>query len=260
MNRMIFGLVFTIACAPEAADSLTGLERPTTIPDYAVEVAPDVFYLGEEVDPQSGEIVEGHAFVDRAPGYGPTVDSAAFRAKGKPGGGCYAFIGFPKWGSAESWGVGSGGTSGISSSTIRTEIESAIGAWESASSTNIFGDYNSTFSGVARTTADGENNIQFGDAGGGGTVAVTYVWGSRRIAIFEWDQIYGDSWDWTVGAPNTSAFEFLAVATHEVGHAAGMDHPSSGCTAETMYAYVDFGETHQITLNTGDVAGINALY
>jgi hypothetical protein len=27
-----------------------------------------------------------------------------------------------------------------------------------------------------------------------------------------------------------------------------------------MYAYVDFGQTHQRTLNDGDIAGINALY
>jgi hypothetical protein len=48
--------------------------------------------------------------------------------------------------------------------------------------------------------------------------------------------------------------------THEIGHAAGLDHPANTCTQETMYAYVDFGETHKRTLNNGDIAGINSLY
>jgi len=50
------------------------------------------------------------------------------------------------------------------------------------------------------------------------------------------------------------------VATHEIGHAVGLDHPGNTCTLETMYAYVDFGQTHQRTLNDGDIAGITALY
>lgn len=255
MNRMIPALLLTIACAPEGA----ALERPTTIPSDAIEVAPDVFYLGEQRDPVTGEMMEGHAFVDRAPGYvaeREAEDEADFRARRA----CYALIGYPKWGAAESWGVGSSGTSGLTTDQIRTGIETSIGLWESASGVNIFGDYNAAYSGVAKTTADGENNIQFGNAGGGGTVAVTYVWGSRRTAIFEWDQIYGDDWDWTDGAPSSSAFEFLSVAAHEVGHAAGMDHPGITCTAETMYAYVDYGDTFQQDLNTGDIQGINVLY
>ena len=132
-------------------------------------------------------------------------------------------------------------------------------AWESAAGTNIFGFGSIDTTVHPNSSADGQNVVQFGNAGGGGTVAVTYIWGSRRAAIFEWDMIFGNDWDWSDGGSSTT-FDFLGVATHEIGHAAGLDHPAITCTQETMYAYVNFGETHQRSLNDGDKAGINALY
>jgi predicted Zn-dependent protease len=50
------------------------------------------------------------------------------------------------------------------------------------------------------------------------------------------------------------------IATHEFGHAAGLGHPDSTCTGETMYASASFDETQKRTLEAGDIAGINDLY
>jgi len=54
--------------------------------------------------------------------------------------------------------------------------------------------------------------------------------------------------------------DFENIATHELGHAAGMGHPSDSCTEETMYRFADFGEIKKQTLEAGDIAGIKALY
>lgn len=249
-------LLLTAGCAPDLPEERA---RPSTIPDDAVEVAPDVWYLGEMVDPESGELIEGHAFVDRAPGYEHLAEVEGRDERRATV--CYKTLGYPAWTATESWGLDGTNSWGMSESALRTNLEAAIQLWESASGGDIFGSYNSSYSGAASPYADGQNNIQFGDAGGGGTVAVTYVWGARRTAIYEWDQIYEDGWAWSVGDPASStAFDFLSVAAHEVGHAAGLDHPGSTCTAETMYAYVDYGQTFQRSLNTGDVQGINTLY
>jgi hypothetical protein len=244
-------------CAPDAVERV----RPTSIPDDAIEISPDVWYLGEMVDPETGDLIEGHAFIDRAPGYGELVEPDEDARYDRRSPTCYKALGYPAWTSGESWGMDGSNSSGMSESELRTNLEAALALWESASGGNIFGSFTSSYSGIASPYADGQNNIQFGNAGGGGTVAVTYVWGARRTAIYEWDQIYGDNWAWTVGDPaSSSAFDFLAIAAHETGHAAGLDHPTSSCTDETMYAYVDYGDTFQRTLNTGDVTGINTLY
>ena len=225
------------------------------LPAGAVQVSEDVYYLGKKkVD---GVELEGYAFVRRAKGHSSRLQGGANAAgKGRPPKACYSLIGFPAWTSAEAWKVN---VSNAEVSTMWSDMQAGIGAWEAASGAEIFGSGSIDNSVHASPSADGQNVVEFGNAGGGGTVAVTYVWGSRRVAIYEWDMIFGDSWDWSDGGSSTT-FDFLSVAMHEIGHAAGLDHPASTCTQETMYAYVDFGQTHQRTLNDGDVAGINALY
>ena len=228
--------------------------RPSTVPANAVEVAPDVYYMGKSFDPQSRQMVDGLAFVHRAPErkLKPNV------APARPVKGCYRLIGFPGWTSQESWSVATTPGSPLQTSTIITEIGNAITQWEMAAGAQILGS-GSSRTVLPSTTLDGVNAIAFGNAGGGGTVAVTYVWGSRRTPIVEFDQIYGNNWDWVVGS-SADAFDFPNVATHEIGHAVGLDHPGNSCTEETMYAYVDFGETKKRTLNPGDVLGVQALY
>src|SRR5688572_24024983 len=73
--------------------------RPSTVPANAVEIAPDVYYMGKSFDPQSRQMVDGLAFVHRAPErkLKPNV------ARARPVKGCYRLIGFPGWTSAEPW-------------------------------------------------------------------------------------------------------------------------------------------------------------
>ncbi|MBS3106029.1 matrixin family metalloprotease [Candidatus Woesearchaeota archaeon] len=54
--------------------------------------------------------------------------------------------------------------------------------------------------------------------------------------------------------------DYQNIATHEFGHAAGMNHPSDSCTEETEYRFAQSGETKKRTLNAGDISGIIKLY
>lgn len=261
MSRITRPLVVSMICwivFSHSAVAQSPRIRPTTIPVNAVEIAPDVYYMGKSFDPQSRQMVDGVAFVHRAPQRKLKPNVAAAR----PVKACYRLIGFPGWTSPEPWSVTATPGSPISSTTIRAEIENAISDWEAAAGVNILGSFSSAGAGVLpSTTLDGVNAIAFGNAGGGGTVAVTYVWGSRRTPILEFDQIYGNNWDWTAGSGSSAdAFDFANVATHEIGHAVGLDHPGNSCTEETMYAYVDFGEIKKRDLNSGDILGVQALY
>jgi hypothetical protein len=250
------------ACSPAQDER----PRPTTIPADAPEIANDVYYLGTEIDPQTGEDIEGYAFVDRVADPSQEIeDEAAPTARL----GCYSVLGFGGWTSAEGWGFDDTNSSGLAAADIQAILETGHDLWEAGAGTvDFFGSYDSSNSGNASSSSDGENNVEFGNAGGGGAVAVTYIWGrstgmvsSRYIS--EWDQIYDDRYDWTIGDPvGSGAFDFLDVAAHELGHAAGLGHPRStaACSNETMYAYVATGETKKRDLNTGDVQGILSIY
>jgi len=51
------------------------------------------------------------------------------------------------------------------------------------------------------------------------------------------------------------------IATHELGHAAGMgDLYETTAALETMYGYSTEGETSKRDLYFGDIAGIQNLY
>ena len=248
---------FAMATLASAATGANGDGRPP-LPPGAVQVSENVYYLGKKnVD---GVELEGYAHVLRAKAH--ASQSGANAAGRKPPKACYSLLGYPAWATAENWKVNTDGApDSVSSTTMLSGIETAIGAWEDASGADIFGMGETDNDVHPNTNLDGQNVVQFGDAGGAGTVAVTYIWGSRRTPIVEWDMIFGDNWEWDASeAGSLTAFDFLGVATHEIGHAAGLGHAANSCSQETMYAYVGFGETHQRTLNAGDIAGITSLY
>jgi len=58
--------------------------------------------------------------------------------------------------------------------------------------------------------------------------------------------------------PLSNAIDLLSVATHEFGHALGLDH--SGIAHAVMFPAGDTGESQQRTLSADDLIGISFLY
>ncbi|MBA7689098.1 hypothetical protein ES703_97593 [subsurface metagenome] len=55
--------------------------------------------------------------------------------------------------------------------------------------------------------------------------------------------------------------DFGNIATHELGHAVGLDDLyTSKCSEMTMYGYASYGETKKRTLEAGDITGVQKLY
>lgn len=247
--------VGTVQAKPEA-------KHEFKLPAGAKLMADGSYYLGKKTDPTTGKEVEGIAYLH------PTKQSAKVAAA-KPGGGtvCYAYItqGL-KWKSVENWKLDPANSQGLSADFLLNNTAANIAKWETAAGANIFG--NGTLaSGLVLddVTVDGVNEVMFGSIDEANVIAVTMVWGyysgpAKFREIVEWDQMY-DQQDFAWSASGEAdKMDYNNISTHEIGHAAGMGHPSSTCTNETMYAYATEGETKKQTLNAGDIAGINALY
>ena len=235
-----------------------------TITSNAIEVAPGVFSLGTAID-VDGRIVEGFMFVYRKENAKPPW---AGGGNGKGGSTCYTFLAKgAKWKSLESWIVNPVNNQDLDSNFVFSNLAADIQKWEDKSLTNIVGDGSATNNSLIADTAstDGVNEVYFGSIADPGVIAVTIIWGifygppSGRELV-EWDQVY-DQVDFAWSATGEAGkMDFENIATHELGHAVGMGHPDNTCIEETMYAYADYGETKKRDLNTGDTAGINALY
>lgn len=271
-----FGAVLTLLLLAAPALAQPGTERvpatntksgrTVTIPAHAKEVADGVFYLGTSTDPTTDKIVEGFMVVDR---HGNAKGGDTAKPNGARTEKCYAFLASgAKWKVTEDYSVDPTNIDGLTETFVRETIASAVEAWDVEVAADVFGAEGVVaVNGVDEIAPDGLNEVLFADIDSPGTVAVTIVWGifggrpnSRQLV--EWDQVYDDV-DYNFGDATilgSSVMDLLNIAAHEVGHSAGLGHTSDSCTQETMYRFVSPGETLKRDLNTGDIAGIKALY
>jgi hypothetical protein len=190
----------------------------------------------------------------------------------KPGGGssCYGFLASgAKWKTPETfWGNASG--SSVPSSEFQNALNAGVAEWESNSPSNIF-DGTAIMSSSAPydpNSMDDKNVAVFGAYSNPGVIAVTTVWGyfygpPKTRELVEWDMLFNTAggWGWGDGEANPALMDLQNIATHELGHSAGMDDLyNTSCNLETMYGYSTEGEIIKRDLNAGDIAGIKALY
>lgn len=248
-----------------AADSAHG-GRGHALPKDAVKITDELYDLGDKIDSQ-GSTVHGYAFVHRTKG------NDSHRPQHNGGGdalasSCYAFVSKGlRWRNTESYMVDSANNASLDGATVESLLATSLDTWDSQVGFEVFGN---AASGTVDAASIGiisndANEVAFADIAENNVIAVTYVWGifwgspsQRRIT--EWDMVFDDAdfaWSFT-GEPGK--MDFQNIATHEIGHAAGMGHPSDSCTEETMYRFGANGETKKRDLHTGDIAGIKALY
>lgn len=152
------------------------------------------------------------------------------------------------------------GSFGMKSAQYASLVNTAGSAWDAETGASIFDGATSGKSGEAGTY-DGVNQVEWESLGASTTVAVTTTWYYRGSGeAVETDAQYNTYYAWDTGGAS-NAMDVGHVATHEIGHSFGLGHPNGGGIAcLTMYAYVNYGETHGRTLGAGDILGIEALY
>jgi hypothetical protein len=141
-------------------------------------------------------------------------------------------------------------------------------AWDTTYNDCGFGDITNLVSyhigstaATAHTMADGISVVDKGDLIGmdcAGALACTWLFNNASGASSETDTRFNETMPWsTVGAGG--AYDYQSVATHESGHAIGLDHASAS-SALTMFPTLPTGTTHARTLARGDILGMRARY
>ena len=272
------------AAAPVLADppALIGAELDVpgnpqvnlTVPAAAIDHSPAIVPLGTAVDPATGKVVEGIAFIH----YKTTPSRANAKSPKAGGTNCYSYLANgAKWKIVEPWVMNGSNAEGLDPNTLFGLQSSALDKWEDAADgvvgnsagDEIFGAGTATTSALSADTAapDRQNEVSFGDVSATGAIAVTIVWGifsgpPQGRELVEWDQTYDQvDFNWSAGSSGVAGkMDFDNIATHEDGHSAGMGHPDNSCADETMYRFSTNAETKKRDLNAGDIAGVNNLY
>ncbi len=132
------------------------------------------------------------------------------------------------------------------------DIQDGAAAWNSPLS----------YAGGCGTTAvgyNGVNEIFFSPTSSGSAIAVTYTWYNRKSGLIsEFDMLFYDG-GWTfksIGEACNQGFYVRTIATHELGHAIGIDH--NRCTSSIMYPYASYCGTNM--LSADDQACAAKLY
>ena len=269
----LFVLAAVVVAAPPletATLSTPGTTRTLLLPPAADNS--NVISLGTAVDPGTGKVVEGLAIIHRK-------DNAAKPSGAKPSTTtCYTYLAKgAKWKAIEPWVTNPTNARSLDPIAVFNLLNGGVTKWEDATDgavgnsigVDVLGSGSTTQEILVADTSspDNKNEAYFADITDSNTIAVTIVWGifggpiSGRQLV-EWDQVYDDvTYDWSAESAGISGkMDFDNIATHELGHSVGMGDLYNSCTEETMYGFSSNAETKKKDLNSGDIAGMNALY
>lgn len=139
-------------------------------------------------------------------------------------------------------------------------MHDAFNVWCDVPSTVIESKYKGMTT-VNKVAADSINILKWAKGKdwplGGNVVAVCYTWSKANI-IKEFDIVFNNkNWAWSTSG-QSGKMDVGAIATHEVGHALGLDH--SNIQDAVMYPKVKQGDISNRTLHPDDSTGISRLY
>jgi len=195
--------------------------------------------------------------------------------KGPGGGELYEFLGKGvKWKTLPVDYVIDPDYSGLSEDFVVTAISASAQEWNIATEINLFASYSIVDdASFDLDEPDGRNELLFDDWPEKGVIAVCVVWGyftgpPKSREIIEFDIMFDIDFTWGYAGPtsetelgDTTIMDLQNIATHELGHGVGLaDLYDNQASEQTMYGYATYGETKKRTLESGDIAGIQALY
>ncbi len=210
--------------------------------------------------PEKSPVIDGNWDLER-------VDFIHYVKPPNAGGGakgetCYKLMGV-KWKTFPvSYVINPANPQGLSEAFVTSTISTSAETWDAATLTELFNgaytvDYSAQY-GVQNYV----NAIDFGDYPDNRVIAVTSVWytpAGKRIV--EFDMRLNTRFGWGDATINNATMDLQNIATHELGHGAGLaDIYSTSCSQVTMYGYSAYGETDKRTLEQPDITGLQQMY
>lgn len=212
-------------------------------------------------------------FIHYRRGYVPPQLPTDVLAFAKPNGvssnsACYGFIASgARWKQTENFVINPTNNEDISPSYVSAAFVGSTDLWDNQVDFNLFGSSsNNSTATFDFNVTDNQNVVKFGDYRDPNVIAVTNVWGyfygnPKTRELIEWDMLLNDSFNWGVWELDPTKMDLANIATHELGHAAGMADIYSGtCSPVTMYGYASEGEINKRTLENPDITGVRKLY
>lgn len=230
---------------------------------------PNVVPLGFAI--HRGRLVEGFAFVHTRDPVGSARPDRP--SKAKPGTVVlYDLLAKgARWKTTEGYVIDPSNGDGADGGLVVDAFARSVETWDSQVAFDVFGPGTTVTGGLAAdwVAPDGLNEVYFSSSElDPNTVAVTITWGvfSGRVSgreLFEWDMVFNDALaePWGFAEAGGAQWDVENIATHELGHSAGLgDLYDIAAYDQTMYGYASPDETKKRTLESGDIAGITALY
>lgn len=175
---------------------------------------------------------------------------------------CYKLLGV-KWKTFPvSYVVNPTNPNGLSEEFVTTAISTSAETWDAATATELFNNAYTVDYGASYGNQNFVNAIAFGDYPNDGVIAVTTIWYTPRgKQIVEFDILFNTRFNWGDAVVDSTVMDLQNIATHELGHGAGLnDIYSTACSEVTMYGYSAYSETKKRTLEQPDITGIRKIY
>jgi len=143
-------------------------------------------------------------------------------------------------------------------------IVASFETWDYETETEVFGLGSDTYdSHLTAGELDYVNAVVWGNYPTSGVIAVTYFWYYPSTGeLVDVDTMFDTDYTWSISDDGIAGtMDLQNIATHEFGHWLVLDDLYNRPTrTQTMYGYSTYGETIKRTLESGDIAGLEAIY